>query len=579
MPRCLVGLLTVVLLGALSWADSAPPKPAEPKSVAPPQPKSETPAPKPEAPRPDPGKPAPPASPAAPKSEPPKVADAKMPLTNLAPSKITPDLCVLRYRVTTTSPECQAHFDQGLAWFYSYVWMEAARSFETATTLDPECAMAWWGLSRALEKWGRGKPDDAAKKAQDLSAKASPAEKMLITARMQERGLTNVPSGPTGTSQAEARRRAAAKTLDDLITLYDDDEEAWYYRAQIAGRQASIPYYKALLRINPLHPGANHELVHFYEANRRPALGWVYAENYVRSSPGIPHAFHMQAHLATRLGRWDKTSDRSARAIELQRAYHQFLNVPPGDDHQWTHHLEIGTLSLVHDGRFREARAVKEDAKKDKINQWGPWFRLHLAERDWDEAQKCVEQVRRTNKTQASYYAALLFLKKGDVARARAEVEVLLQAQVKKKNDRALEIQIWEAQGMLLCRSGGGDAGLQLIAKAVARTKDDYSHHAWGNGAYYMEAWGIEALRCNKMDVAEEAFLEALAHDPGSVRAALGLQVMCERLGRTEEASRYAELARRCWKRAEIQTFDAELAEMRRTGTELTTTNDTNKSK
>lgn len=499
-------------------------------------------------------------------AEPPK-PDEKMPITGLTPSRVFPDLCLLRYRVTTSSPECQTHFDQGLGWFYSYVWMEAARSFETATKYDPDCAMAWWGLSRAQEKWGKGKPDDTLKKANELAAKASPAEKMLITARMQERGLADVPNGPTGTAQAEARRRAASKTLDSLITLYDDDEEAWYYRAQIAGRQASIPYFKALLRINPLHPGANHELVHFYEAERRPALGWVNAENFTRSSPGIPHAFHMQAHLATRLGRWEKTGDRSARAIELQRAYHEALKVSPGEDHQFTHHLEIATVSLIHDGRFRDARAIKEEAKKSKVNQWPVWFRLHFAERDWDEAQKCIEQVRRTEKPRASYYAALMYLKKGDIERARPEVEVLLQAQAKKKADRGLEIQLWETQGILLCRSGAADAGLQLLAKAVARTKDDYSHHAWGNGAYYMEAWGIEALRCGKMDVAEEAFLEALAHDPGSVRGAMGLQVMCERLGRTEEASRYSDLARRCWKRAEIQTYDAELTEMRATGT------------
>ena len=31
------------------------------------------------------------------------------------------------------------------------VWIEAARSFETAAKYDPECAMAWWGLSRALD--------------------------------------------------------------------------------------------------------------------------------------------------------------------------------------------------------------------------------------------------------------------------------------------------------------------------------------------------------------------------------------------------------------------------------------------
>src|SRR5205823_14959862 len=95
-----------------------------------------------------------------------------------------------------------------------------------------------------------------------------------------------------------------------------------------------------LLRINPIHPGAAHELVHYYENIRRPALGFPYAEKYIESSPGIPHPFHMQAHLATRLGRWDKTADRSARAIELEREYHKFQNVKPAEDHQFQHHLE-----------------------------------------------------------------------------------------------------------------------------------------------------------------------------------------------------------------------------------------------
>ena len=69
------------------------------------------------------------------------------------------------------------------------------------------------------------------------------------------------------------------------------------------------------------------------------------------------------------------------------------------------------------------------------------------------------------------------------------------------------------------------------------KTKNDYGHHSWGNGAYYMEAWGSGALHAGRDEVAEEAFLEALAHDPGSVRAALGMQVLCERQGRGDEAS------------------------------------------
>src|SRR5262245_43105141 len=54
---------------------------------------------------------------------------ARLPLCGLAPAKLVPDLCLVRYRISTSSPECQAFFDQGLGYYYSYVWMEAARSF------------------------------------------------------------------------------------------------------------------------------------------------------------------------------------------------------------------------------------------------------------------------------------------------------------------------------------------------------------------------------------------------------------------------------------------------------------------
>ena len=497
-------------------------------------------------------------------------ADGTMPFTKLAPSKVIPNLCVVTYRISTRAPECQAHFDQGLGYFYSYVWMEAARSFETATHKDPECAMAWWGLSRALEHWGRGKANDALQKAHALRDQASHREQQLILARMQEKGL--VP----GVGDSEARKRAAIQTIDNLLALYDDDEEAWYFRARLAGgaglfggQVGAVPFYKALLRVNPLHPGANHELVHFYENIHRPALGWPYAEKYIESSPGIPHPFHMQAHLATRIGRWDKTSDRSARAIELEKAYHRDLNVKPRDDHQYAHHLEILLLSLIHDGRFREARAIKSEAQSHGIQHWLPWFRLHLAERDWDEALKVVEHFRKGNrrnerdKTTASYLAALLYLKQGNVARAAAEVEVLRQAYHDRKSDRQLEYRLWETQGLLLCQTDAAEPGLKLLAKAAERSKDDFGHHAWGNGAYFMEAWGTAALQAERMDIAEEALLEALAHDPGSVRAALGLQILCERLGRTDEAGRYAALARRCWRHAEVMCFDAELTALR----------------
>jgi Tfp pilus assembly protein PilF len=507
--------------------------------------------------------------------DPPIISTRKMPLSGLAPGKIIPDLSSVRYRVSTDSKECQTFCDQGLGYLYSYVWMEASRSFETATQKDPECALAWWGLSRALDRWAWGDPakqglheaaNKALQKSYDLRDRASHREQLLIQARMQEKGLA-----PFANGSAEARKKTATDTIDTMISLFDDDEEAWFYRAQLGGGEnlfggnsSSAPFYKALVRINALHPAANHELLHHYENIQRPALGWVYAENYIKSSPGIPHPFHMQAHLATRLGRWDKTCDRSTHAIELERAYHKDMSVKPPEDRQFSHHLEVLTLSLVHDGRFREAHELRKEVEGYGFHYWMPWFRMALCERDWMDAEKIVQEYRKTDKKMAAYLSARLYLAKGEPARAAPEVEVLQQGFQEEKTNRQLEYRLWETQGQLMCMTGAIDQGLALLAKAVDRSKSDYSHHSWGNGSYFMEVWGTMALQVGKMEVAEEAFLEALAHDPGSVRGALGMQVLCEQQSRPEEARRYAEMAHRAWRRAEVRSLDAELVALRK---------------
>jgi Tfp pilus assembly protein PilF len=179
---------------------------------------------------------------------------------------------------------------------------------------------------------------------------------------------------------------------------------------------------------------------------------------------------------------------------------------------------------------------------------------------------KIVEQHRKTDAVTANYLAALVYLKQGNLEKAAAEVEALKKGggrpggggRADRGGARALEVEGW-----LQCQKGEADSGLKLLAQAVDRTKNDYNHHAWGNGALYMETWGIAALQAGKLDVAEEAFLEALAHDRGSVRGALGMQVVCERQGRAGEAERFQALARRCWAKADPGRLEAELAWLR----------------
>src|SRR5215510_6598527 len=52
--------------------------------------------------------------------------------------------------ITTTNPDAQAYFDQGLRLIYGFNHDEAARSFARATQLDPKCASCYWGLALVL---------------------------------------------------------------------------------------------------------------------------------------------------------------------------------------------------------------------------------------------------------------------------------------------------------------------------------------------------------------------------------------------------------------------------------------------
>ncbi len=520
----------------------------------------------------------------------PRPADA-MPFTGLSPARPMFDACLYRYGVGTSSRQCQAFVDQALGMYYSYVWIEAARAAETAVKHDPDCAYAWLVLNRALEKWGKGTatpktsatagilggigfatlPEKLTKSpaeyslemARKLMPTASHREQLLIQARLQEKGMW--PGvGP------DDRKKKAAASLDELLALYEDDEEGWFWRAQIADTGfAKAVFYRALLNVNPVHPGANHELVHYFENIRRPALGWPFAEGYVKSSPGIPHALHMQAHLGMRIGKWGVTTDWSAKAVELQIAYHKYQGVTPGEDHQFNHHMETLTRSLVHDGRFAEAKGIKAKAEGYKYAYRPEWFRMAVAERDWAGCEKLVEQFRRTDKANGAYYAAIVSLEKGDVEQAGREVDTLRQAQQSRKTDKNLERRLWEVQGRYLCQKGDGEAGLKLLRKLIDATKNDFAHHAWGNGAVYMESWGIAALEAGNAVEAEEAFQEALAHDSGSVRGALGLWALCDRLGRADEAARCLKVAQRVWAKAGTSDFEALKALMAKRATQV----------
>ena len=139
---------------------------------------------------------------------------------------------------STSSKEAQAFYDQGLAYLHSYVWLEAARSFNQALALDPKLALAHAGLVVAYTELNA----PAASKAALDRAKALAAtdhDKRHVAARAL---------------QAEGKTVEYRQALDEALKTFPLDEELWLARGQAASDDpaergqgsvaASIPFYE-----------------------------------------------------------------------------------------------------------------------------------------------------------------------------------------------------------------------------------------------------------------------------------------------------------------------------------------------
>src|SRR5687768_18499497 len=73
-------------------------------------------------------------------------APAKAP----APVALATGLGNIDHPVSTKNAEAQKFFNQGLAYLYAFNHAEGIASFKHAAELDPNLAMAYWGMSLGL---------------------------------------------------------------------------------------------------------------------------------------------------------------------------------------------------------------------------------------------------------------------------------------------------------------------------------------------------------------------------------------------------------------------------------------------
>src|ERR1043165_5637906 len=66
------------------------------------------------------------------------------------PAKLMPGFGSVEHKVSTSNEEAQKFFQQGLALCYGFNHNEGEKAFRRAAELDPNLAMAWWGVAYAV---------------------------------------------------------------------------------------------------------------------------------------------------------------------------------------------------------------------------------------------------------------------------------------------------------------------------------------------------------------------------------------------------------------------------------------------
>ncbi len=223
--------------------------------------------------------------------------------------------------MTTSNPESQYFFDQGLRLTYGFNHSEALRAFKEAARLDPDNAMAYWGWALVLG------PNLNLPMIPDVNEQAFAAAQIALSLRdkvteRERRYIEAIAARYSSDPDADraALDQAYADAMAKLAAQYPGDTDAaTLYAAALMNlspweywQPDGTPYDRTTvllaeleraIRLNPDHPGALHYYIHAVEA-LEPRRAEAAADRLLSLAPGAGHLVHMPAHIYMRIGRY-----------------------------------------------------------------------------------------------------------------------------------------------------------------------------------------------------------------------------------------------------------------------------------
>ena len=267
----------------------------------------------------------------------------------------------VRFPVTTNKQEAQLFFTQGVSQLHGFWYFEAERSFRQAAMLDPNCAMAYWGMAVA----NRNNVERAKKfinSAKEHRKNASKRERLWIDSEVNYWADTK--------KNEKDRRRKMVRDLETIIFDFPDDIEAkaflavWLWQSSHKGLPISSHMtinmlIQDVLDIEPMHP-CHHFRIHLWDSEK-PERALASAANCGQASPGIAHMWHMPGHIYSKLKRYLDAVWQQEASARVDHAHMIKDRVLPDQIHNFAHNNEWLIRNLNHLGRVNDAVALAKN--------------------------------------------------------------------------------------------------------------------------------------------------------------------------------------------------------------------------
>jgi len=337
------------------------------------------------------------------------------------PAPLLDGLGHLHHAITTSNPQAQRYFDQGLTLVYGFNHEEAARSFRHAAKLDPKCVMCYWGVALAvgpnyndsdIDMSRMKEAVETSQKAVALGAGVSENERAYAAAIAKRFSLD---------PKADRKQLAVnyKNAIGDVMRRFPNDLDAAVLYADALmnlhpwqlwkpdgkpedGTLEIVDVLRSVLKRQPDHIGANHLYIHATEASQHPEDALPSAERLKTLVPSAGHLVHMPAHTFIRTGDYHAASVANEKAAAADEAYFKKY----GESGMYpvmyySHNLHFLVVSSSMEGRFAEAssaaaKVVADATPKVKYSsmaeQFVPTTMFVLVRfRKWAELQQLAE--------------------------------------------------------------------------------------------------------------------------------------------------------------------------------------------